>query len=233
VFAFAGVTLAALTGDGRWDGAGSLGIGVLLATAAAILAVETKSLLIGESASTEMQRMILTAIEEGPEIMCVIHLRTVHIGPDSLLVTAKVAVRETDSAVQITAGIDAAEQRVRAVVPIARTIYLEPDIYRPSLADRTDPSIQAVLHSRTPHTPRASRTLRTSRPPRHDRTKPPGNPDSPGDPDGPGNPQSPGNPQDHQNPGEPEGTPGPGGSSGSNADKPENPQSPALSAASR
>ena len=91
-FAFTGVALSVLTGDGRWDGAGSLAIGLLLATAAAILAVEMKSLLIGESASPEMQRMIIAALEDGPELVRVIHLRTVHMSPDSVLVAAKVAV---------------------------------------------------------------------------------------------------------------------------------------------
>jgi cation diffusion facilitator family transporter len=164
VFAFAGVALSAVTGDGRWDGAGSLGIGVLLAAAAAIVAVETKSLLIGESASTEMQRMILAALEEGPGVMQVIHLRTVHVGPDSLLVAGKIAVRETDTAAQVAADINAAEQRIRTAVPIATTIYLEPDIYRPALADQTDPSIRAVLRSRTPRTPRSPRLPHRDRP---------------------------------------------------------------------
>jgi cation diffusion facilitator family transporter len=157
VFAFAGVALSVLTGDGRWDGAGSLAIGALLATAAGILAVEMKSLLIGESASADMQRMIIAALEDGPELVGVIHLRTVHIGPDSLLVAAKVAVREIDTAAQITAGIDAAERRVRAAVHIATTIYLEPDIYRPQKADRTDPSIRTVTHNRSPRPPRRDR----------------------------------------------------------------------------
>jgi cation diffusion facilitator family transporter len=149
-FAFVGVGLAVLTGDGRWDGAGSLAIGVLLAAAAAILAVETKSLLIGESAGADVQATIVAALEDGPEVVQVIHLRTVHISPDSLLVTAKIAVRATDTAAQIAAGIDAAENRVRAAVPIATTIYLEPDIYRPARADQTDPSIRAALHGRSP-----------------------------------------------------------------------------------
>jgi cation diffusion facilitator family transporter len=148
-FAFAGVTLSWVTGNGWWDGAGSLAIGLLLATAAAILAVEMKSLLIGESASTEMQRMVIAALEDGPEVDRVIHMRTVHISPDSILVAAKIAVRATDSAAQIAAGIDAAERRVRAAVPIAETIYLEPDIYRPGQADHTDPSIRAVQRGRT------------------------------------------------------------------------------------
>jgi cation diffusion facilitator family transporter len=149
-FAFAGVTLSWLTGYGQWDGAGSLAIGLLLATAAAILAVEMKSLLIGESASPEVQRLVVAALEDGPEVSRVIHMRTVHISPDSILVAAKIGVRATDSAAQIAAGIDAAERRVRAAVPIAETIYLEPDIYRPGQADHTDPSIRAVQRGRTP-----------------------------------------------------------------------------------
>jgi len=153
-FAFAGVTLSWLTGNGQWDGAGSLAIGLLLATAAAILAVEMKSLLIGESASAEMQRMIIAALEDGPEVSRVIHMRTVHISPDSILVAAKIAVRATDSAAQIAAGIDAAERRVRAAVPTASTIYLEPDIYRPGQADQTDPSIRSAQRGRTSGPPR-------------------------------------------------------------------------------
>ena len=147
-FAFAGVALAALTGNGRWDGAGSLAIGLLLATAAAILAVEMKSLLIGEAASVEVQQMILAALEDGPEVDRVIHMRTVHISPDAILVAAKIAIRATDTAAQVAAGIDAAEKRVRAAVPIASTIYLEPDIYHPSRADQTDPSIRAAVLAR-------------------------------------------------------------------------------------
>jgi cation diffusion facilitator family transporter len=164
VFAFAGVALSALTGDGRWDGAGSVAIGVLLAVAAAILAVETKSLLIGESASAEVQRMIVAELEDGPELRRVIHLRTVHTGPDSLVVAAKVEVPETYSAAQVAAAIDTAERRVRAAVPIAGTIYLEPDIYRPALADQTDPSIRAVLRARPPKPQRLTRTTRPKGP---------------------------------------------------------------------
>jgi hypothetical protein len=153
LFAFAGVGLAVLTRDGRWDGAGSLAIGLLLGTAAAILAVEMKSLLIGESASPEVQRMVVTALEDGPELVRVIHLRTVHISPDSILVAAKVAVRASDSAAQLTAGINTAEGRLRATVPIATTVYLEPDIYHPSLADQTDPSIRAAERAHAPDPP--------------------------------------------------------------------------------
>ena len=147
-FAFAGVTLSWVTGKGWWDGAGSLAIGLLLGTAAAILAVEMKSLLIGESASAEVQRMIAVALQDGPEVDRVIHMRTVHISPDAILVAAKIGVRPADTAAQVAAGIDAAERRVRAAVPIAKTIYLEPDIYLPSREDHTDPSIRAAALSR-------------------------------------------------------------------------------------
>jgi cation diffusion facilitator family transporter len=173
--AFAGVGLAVLTGDGRWDGAGSLAIGILLAVAAAFLAMEMKSLLIGESASPDVQRRIVAALEEGPELVRVIHLRTVHISPDSILVAAKIAVRETDSAAQIASGINTAEGRVRAAVPIATTIYLEPDLYHPDLADRTDPSIRAVQRSYSPTPPGGSGP------------RSPGNPENPAPAD-PGDP---------------------------------------------
>ena len=148
VFATAGVALATITGNGKWDGAGSLAIGVLLGVVAAVLAVEMKSLLIGESASVEVERAIVTALENGPEVRRVIHLRTLHIGPESLLVAAKIAISGADSAALVAAGIDAAERRVRTAVPIAETIYLEPDIYDAARADATDPAIRAVRRRR-------------------------------------------------------------------------------------
>jgi len=147
-FAAVGVTLAVITGNGVWDGAGSLAIGVLLAVVAVILAMETKSLLIGESASAEVERAIVAALEAGPEVQRVIHLRTLHMGPESLLVAAKIAVRGSARADTVAAGIDAAEQRVRGAVPIAEMIYLEPDLYESSRADATDPAVRAVRRPR-------------------------------------------------------------------------------------
>jgi cation diffusion facilitator family transporter len=143
-FATVGVGLAVITGNGAWDGAGSLAIGALLAVVAVILAMETKSLLIGESASAEMERAIVTALEAGPAVERVIHLRTLHTGPESLLVAAKIAVRGSVRADEIAAGIDAAEQRVRTAVPIAELIYLEPDLYESSRVDAADPAVRAV-----------------------------------------------------------------------------------------
>jgi cation diffusion facilitator family transporter len=147
VFALSAVALTSITGNARWDGAGSLGIGVLLGFVAVVLATETKSLLIGESANAEVERAIVTALEDGPEIERVIHLRTLHLGPETLLVGAKIAVRGDQNAAAIVAGIDRAERRVRSVVPIAELIYLEPDLYQDSRADLTDPAVRAARRS--------------------------------------------------------------------------------------
>ena len=142
--ALIGVTLTMITGNGRWDGVGSLGIGALLGCVAVILAIETKSLLIGESATVEVERAIVAALEEGPEVEQVIHLRTLHLGPDTLLVAAKIAVSREQSAAAVVSGIDQAERRVRAAVPIAEVIYLEPDLYQESRADLADPAVRAA-----------------------------------------------------------------------------------------
>jgi cation diffusion facilitator family transporter len=151
-FAFLGVLLSQVTGHEQWDGVGSVGVGLLLAGAAFIVGYETKSLLIGESATEEMSARIVAAIEGGPEKYRLIHLRTSHIGPESLLVAAKIGVAADLTAADLTAGIDAAEKRVRAAVPIAETIYLEPDIYRPGREDPLDPSVAVV--QRTSRRPR-------------------------------------------------------------------------------
>jgi len=129
VFALFGVSMTLLTDNGYWDAVGTVAIGVLLIVVAAILAVEMKSLLIGESATDEQVNAIEKAIVDGPEVESVIHMRTVHLGPEELLVAAKVAVRHDETADEIARGIDAAEERIRAAVPIARIIYIEPDIY--------------------------------------------------------------------------------------------------------
>ncbi len=142
--AFLGVLLSQLTGNDKWDGVGSVAVGLLLGCAAFIVGYETKSLLIGESASEEMSARIVAAIEAGPEPFRLIHLRTSHIGPDALLVAAKIGVPPELTAAVLAAGINAVEQRVRAVVPIAETIYLEPDIYHPGQEDPTDPSVEIV-----------------------------------------------------------------------------------------
>jgi cation diffusion facilitator family transporter len=150
MLALLGVLLAWLTHNDRWDGVGSVAIGVLLAGVATVLAIEMKSLLIGEAAQPGVEAAIVAAIEAGPEVDCVIHLRTMHIGPETLLVAAKIGVLHDETAASIAAGIDAAERRVRAAVPIARLIFLEPDLYQARRADLTDPAIRAARRSLRP-----------------------------------------------------------------------------------
>jgi cation diffusion facilitator family transporter len=130
VFALFGVSMTLATGDGVWDAIGTTMIGVLLVAIAVILAIETKSLLLGEGALPAEVAAIERAITEVPEVERIIHMRTLHLGPEELLVAAKIAVRNLESAEAVASGIDAAERRIRAAVPIARVIYLEPDIYR-------------------------------------------------------------------------------------------------------
>ncbi|MEU9555345.1 cation diffusion facilitator family transporter [Streptomyces fumanus] len=129
ILALGGVGLALLTGNGVWDGIGTLCIGVLLILIALVLAAETKSLLLGESAGTEAVEKIEAALVADDTVTGVIHMRTLHLGPEELLVAAKIAVRHDGTATEIAAAIDAAEARIRDAVPIARVIYLEPDIY--------------------------------------------------------------------------------------------------------
>ncbi|MFF4604659.1 cation diffusion facilitator family transporter [Streptomyces sp. NPDC001339] len=129
VLALGGVGLTLLTGNGVWDGIGTMCIGALLVLIALVLAAETKSLLLGEAAGTEEVAAIRTAIVDGEVVSRVIHMRTLHLGPEELLVAAKIAVRRHDTAAQVTNAINAAEARIREAVPIARVIYLEPDIY--------------------------------------------------------------------------------------------------------
>ncbi len=148
LLALIGVTVATITHDDRYDAAGSIAIGVLLGCVAVVLATEMKSLLIGESASPAVQAAIVAAIEAGPEVQRVIHLRTLHVGPDTLLVAAKIGVRHDDTARSVAAGIDAAESRIRAAVPIAELIFLEPDIYRSDRDDSADPAITSVEAAR-------------------------------------------------------------------------------------
>jgi cation diffusion facilitator family transporter len=128
-FALIGVGAASLTGDPVWDGIGTGAIGVLLVTVAVVLVIETKSLLIGESAAADVLTQIETGLV-GPGVDRVIHLRTMHLGPDELLVGAKLAMPPGATLTQIAAAIDNAEQRVRTAVPSARVIYLEPDLDR-------------------------------------------------------------------------------------------------------
>jgi cation diffusion facilitator family transporter len=136
VFALLGVGLTVITGNPVFDALGTLMIGLLLVLIAIVLGIETKSLLVGEGANDADHDRIVDAILDGPEVEKLIHIKTLYLGPDELLVAAKIAL-PSDKTVRAAADdIDAIEVRIRAAVPAARVIYLEPDIYRPAL----DPS---------------------------------------------------------------------------------------------
>jgi len=179
VFAFMGVLLSVLTGSGVWDGVGSVAIGVLLAGAAGVVAVETKSLLIGESASDETTGRIVHAVESGPEGFRVIHMRTSYMGPDSVLVGAKIGVPANLEAADLAGGIDAAERRIREAVPVAKTIYLEPDIYRPARLDREDPSVRNVWRNRVRGPARQPEPPASEQPANRENGPPPTSPEPP------------------------------------------------------
>ncbi len=137
VFALFGVALTLITGNGVWDAVGTALIGILLVVVAIVLSVEMKSLLLGESGSVENVRAIESAIADAPGIERLIHMRTLHIGPEELIVAAKVAVAHSDTGNLIADAINVAELRARQAVPdLTLLMYLEPDIDHGARAER-------------------------------------------------------------------------------------------------
>ncbi|MEU8070554.1 MULTISPECIES: cation diffusion facilitator family transporter [unclassified Micromonospora] len=132
VFALFGVGMTLITGNGMWDAAGTAMIGVLLVVIAVTLAVETKSLLLGEGAEQGELTKIEQAVTSGPEVERIIHMKTLYLGPEELMVAAKIAVPAWETAHDLARDINAVEARIRREVPTARVIYLEPDIYSPA-----------------------------------------------------------------------------------------------------
>lgn len=139
VVALLAISVAVVTDNGVWDGVGSITIGVLLGVIAVVLAVEMKSLLIGESATSEAEARIADAITSSPSVATLITLRTQHIGPEEVLVAAKVEFDPTLSMGRLADVIDTVESRVRAAEPTARRIFIEPDIVRPDRGPGLDP----------------------------------------------------------------------------------------------
>jgi cation diffusion facilitator family transporter len=129
-FALIGVSAAVITGDGRWDGLGAMAIGTLLIIIAVILVREMSAMLVGEGALPEEYDAVQAALESAPLVERVIHLRTLHVGPDALLVGAKIAIEKCDTAEEIARGIDEAERLLRIAVPSAQYVFLEPDLDR-------------------------------------------------------------------------------------------------------
>lgn len=132
-FALLGVGLTVITGNPLFDALGTLMIGILLVVIAIVLGVETKSLLVGEGANQGDHDRIVDAIVSGPEVEKLIHLKTLYLGPDELLVAAKIALTGDKTVREAADDINDIEKRIRDAVPVARAIYIEPDIYRPSL----------------------------------------------------------------------------------------------------
>jgi cation diffusion facilitator family transporter len=130
IFALFGVSFAVITGDGRWDGMGAMAIGTLLIIIAIILIREMSAMLVGEGALPEEYDAVKAALESAPLVERVINLRTLHVGPDALLVGAKIAIKRCDTAQDIAQGIDEAERLLRLAVPSAQYVFLEPDLDR-------------------------------------------------------------------------------------------------------
>ncbi|WP_345751448.1 cation diffusion facilitator family transporter [Microbacterium rhizophilus] len=146
VFALFGVGMTIITHNSFFDALGTLLIGVLLILVAIVLGVETKSLLVGEGATPADFDKIVAAIEKGPEVDKLIHIKTLYVGPEELLVAAKVGVPQDKLLADVASDINRVEKRIREAVPIARIVYLEPDVYRPADAEQL-PTESVILKS--------------------------------------------------------------------------------------
>lgn len=142
--ALAGIGMYAITGDEVWDAVGTLSIGILLCIIAVVLTIEMQSLLIGEAASDDHIRAISAAVRRTRSVKRIIDLRTQHIGPDEILVAGKVEFERSLSNPELADAIDECEAEIRAAVPIAKRIYIEPDLYDPDQANDEDPSERTV-----------------------------------------------------------------------------------------
>lgn len=142
VFAMFGVGLTILTGDAMWDAIGTLAIGLLLITVAIVLGIETKSLLVGEGANADDAERIRAAINGHEDVEALIHMKTLYLGPDELLVAAKVGFSSKSKLADVATSINSVESAIREAVPVARVIYIEPDVYvEPSAGHPTTDAI--------------------------------------------------------------------------------------------
>ncbi|MEH6781454.1 MAG: cation diffusion facilitator family transporter [Rhodoglobus sp.] len=130
VLALFGVGLTIITGDSMWDAIGTIAIGILLVLVAIVLGIETKSLLVGEGATVAQRVLIRDAINAHPDVRSLIHMKTLYLGPEELMVAAKIDFGSQTRLADVAASIDSVEQEIREAEPMARVIYIEPDIYR-------------------------------------------------------------------------------------------------------
>ena len=145
VLALFGVGLTAITGNGLFDGFGTIAIGLLLVAVAIVLGIEMKSLLVGEGATAEDDAIIRATIEAHPKIVRLIHSKTLYVGPEELLVAAKVGFDADLALSEVSSAIDEIETSVRERVPVARIIYIEADVYR--AAEAAPPTDTIVIKS--------------------------------------------------------------------------------------
>jgi cation diffusion facilitator family transporter len=138
-FALFGVGMTLATGNGYFDVVGTAMIGLLLVAVAVTLGVETKSLLLGEAAAPEVRAKIVHALTEADGVDRVIHMKTMHLGPEEIMVAAKIGIVKTSSAVEIAATINRAEASIRMAEPMVTALYLEPDIYDPDYVPAARP----------------------------------------------------------------------------------------------
>ena len=143
VFAFLGVGLTIITDNSLFDALGTLAIGALLIVVAIVLGIETKSLLVGEGASAADANRIRDAINADPDVEAIIHMKTLYIGPDEMLVAAKIAFASGARVADVASTINAVEARIRTAVPVARSIFLEPDVYVPPSSG--NPATDAIV----------------------------------------------------------------------------------------
>lgn len=142
--ALLGVGLTLITGNAMWDALGTLAIGALLVCVAVILGIETKSLLIGEGVSESDLNTITEAIEADPVIERIVHMKTLYLGPDELLIAAKIALPGECRLHEIAQTINDAEARIRRAIPTATIIYIEPDVWV-NQADPNPPTDTIVI----------------------------------------------------------------------------------------
>ncbi|MGW9022485.1 cation diffusion facilitator family transporter [Leucobacter chromiiresistens] len=147
VFAFIGVGLTVLTGNGLFDGIATVAIGALLVAVAIVLGIEVKSLLVGEGANDDDVAKIETALLKSQDVNRIIHMKTLYLGPDEFMVGAKIDIAPTKTMNEVSVIINLAERRVREAVPAARVIYIEPDVYLDPNADTPSTSSIVMLSS--------------------------------------------------------------------------------------
>jgi len=140
VLALFGVGLTIITGDSMWDAVGTIAIGILLVLVAIILGIETKSLLVGEGATAKQRNLIRDTINAHPDVRSLIHMKTLYLGPEELMVAAKIDFGVQTRVADVATSIDSVEREIREAEPMARVIYIEPDVYRrpPEAAPPTD-----------------------------------------------------------------------------------------------